>query len=60
MSWQTFRASASSRSRSPGLSYARNTGILQATGDIIVAIDDDVVAPPHGSTGSSRRSHGPT
>lgn len=31
----------------PGLSYARNTGILHATGDIIVATDDDVVAPPH-------------
>ena len=28
-----------------GLSYARNTGIAQATGSIIVATDDDVVAP---------------
>lgn len=30
----------------PGLSYARNTGITHATGDIIVTTDDDVVAPP--------------
>lgn len=29
----------------PGLSYARNTGILHATGAIVVATDDDVVAP---------------
>ena len=29
----------------PGLSYARNTGIARATGSIIVATDDDVVAP---------------
>jgi GT2 family glycosyltransferase len=29
----------------PGLSYARNTGIRAATGEIIVATDDDVVAP---------------
>ena len=29
----------------PGLSYARNTGIRYATGSIIVAVDDDVVAP---------------
>jgi GT2 family glycosyltransferase len=29
----------------PGLSYARNTGITHATGSIIVATDDDVVAP---------------
>lgn len=29
----------------PGLSYARNAGILAATGEIIVATDDDVVAP---------------
>jgi O-antigen biosynthesis protein len=28
-----------------GLSYARNTGIANATGSIIVATDDDVVAP---------------
>ena len=28
-----------------GLSYARNTGIAHATGSIIVATDDDVVAP---------------
>lgn len=31
--------------RRRGLSFARNTGILHATGDIIVATDDDVVAP---------------
>jgi glycosyltransferase involved in cell wall biosynthesis len=30
----------------PGLSYARNAGFAAATGDILVAIDDDVVAPP--------------
>jgi glycosyltransferase involved in cell wall biosynthesis len=30
-----------------GLSYARNAGILAASGDIIVATDDDVTAPPH-------------
>ena len=30
----------------PGLSYARNTGIVEASGDIIVATDDDVTAPP--------------
>jgi GT2 family glycosyltransferase len=29
----------------PGLSYARNAGIRAATGEIIVATDDDVVAP---------------
>lgn len=29
----------------PGLSYARNAGILAATGEIIIATDDDVVAP---------------
>ena len=29
----------------PGLSYARNTGIAHATGTIVVATDDDVVAP---------------
>ena len=29
----------------PGLSFARNTGIRHASGDIIVATDDDVVAP---------------
>lgn len=28
-----------------GLSYARNTGILQSTGSIIVTTDDDVAAP---------------
>jgi GT2 family glycosyltransferase len=28
-----------------GLSYARNAGILAANGDILIAIDDDVVAP---------------
>ena len=31
--------------RRPGLSFARNTGIAHATGSIIVATDDDVVAP---------------
>lgn len=31
--------------RRPGLSFARNTGIARATGAIIVATDDDVVAP---------------
>lgn len=30
----------------PGLSYARNAGFAAATGDILVAIDDDVIAPP--------------
>ena len=30
----------------PGLSYARNAGFATATGDILVATDDDVVAPP--------------
>ena len=30
----------------PGLSYARNAGFLAAHGDILVATDDDVVAPP--------------
>ena len=29
----------------PGLSYARNAGILRASGTIIVATDDDVTAP---------------
>jgi GT2 family glycosyltransferase len=29
----------------PGLSYARNAGILRATGSIVVATDDDVMAP---------------
>jgi GT2 family glycosyltransferase len=29
----------------PGLSYARNTGIRHASGSIVVATDDDVVAP---------------
>jgi O-antigen biosynthesis protein len=29
----------------PGLSFARNAGIRQASGEIIVATDDDVVAP---------------
>lgn len=29
----------------PGLSYARNAGIAVATGSIVVATDDDVVAP---------------
>ncbi|HWF83567.1 MAG TPA: glycosyltransferase, partial [Vicinamibacterales bacterium] len=28
-----------------GLSYARNAGIAEATGDIIIATDDDVAAP---------------
>lgn len=30
----------------PGLSYARNAGIAAARGDIVVATDDDVTAPP--------------
>lgn len=30
----------------PGLSYARNTGIAAAGGDILIAIDDDVTVPP--------------
>jgi GT2 family glycosyltransferase len=30
----------------PGLSYARNAGFAAATGSILVATDDDVVAPP--------------
>lgn len=30
----------------PGLSYARNTGFAAATGDILIATDDDVVVPP--------------
>jgi len=30
----------------PGLSYARNAGFGAAKGDILVATDDDVVAPP--------------
>lgn len=30
----------------PGLSYARNTGIAAAHGEVIVATDDDVTAPP--------------
>lgn len=29
----------------PGLSYARNTGIVHASGSIVVTTDDDVVAP---------------
>lgn len=29
----------------PGLSYARNAGFTAATGDILIAIDDDVVVP---------------
>lgn len=29
----------------PGLSYARNAGFAAATGDILIAIDDDVVVP---------------
>ena len=31
----------------PGLSYARNAGFAAATGDILIAIDDDVTVP-HG------------
>ena len=30
----------------PGLSYARNAGFAAATGDILIAIDDDVTVPP--------------
>ena len=30
----------------PGLSYARNAGFARARGEILVATDDDVVAPP--------------
>jgi GT2 family glycosyltransferase len=29
----------------PGLSYARNAGFVAATGDIMIAIDDDVTVP---------------
>jgi glycosyltransferase involved in cell wall biosynthesis len=29
-----------------GLAYARNRGILASRGEIVVAIDDDVIAPP--------------
>jgi O-antigen biosynthesis protein len=32
--------------RRPGLSFARNTGFAAASGDILVAIDDDVTVPP--------------
>ena len=32
--------------RRPGLSYARNAGIVRSTGEIILSTDDDVVAPP--------------
>lgn len=31
----------------PGLSFARNRGILAASGEIVVATDDDVTAPEH-------------
>lgn len=31
--------------RRPGLSYARNTGFAAATGEILIAIDDDVTVP---------------
>lgn len=30
----------------PGLSYARNAGFAAASGDILIAIDDDVAVPP--------------
>jgi GT2 family glycosyltransferase len=30
----------------PGLSYARNAGFAAATGDVVIAIDDDVTVPP--------------
>ena len=45
------RSSASSRTSCfieeprPGLSYARNAGFAAATGDILIAIDDDVTVP---------------
>jgi GT2 family glycosyltransferase len=35
------------REQRAGLSYARNAGILAATGEIIVATDDDVTMPEH-------------
>lgn len=31
--------------RKPGLSYARNAGFAAATGEIVIAIDDDVTVP---------------
>lgn len=32
--------------RRQGLAYARNTGFTTSSGDIVIATDDDVVAPP--------------
>ena len=40
-----------------GLSGARNTGILQATGDVLVFLDDDAVAQP-GWLAAHARHHG--
>ena len=34
--------------RRPGLSYARNAGFMAASGDIAIAIDDDVTVPQQG------------
>ena len=42
-----FPEGRSGKENRKGLSYARNKGIVCSTGDIIVAIDDDVVVPPN-------------